>query len=195
LFLAAWAAIVWNRPAPIRIAFANSLTGPSGPAGLESLAATVLAVDEVNAKGIRGRPIELIPSTTRAPLRRRARTSGRSPTARELRCSDIIWARRRWLRGRATNPLASRLWPERPSSTISREATSFTFVPRRLQGRSIAEYLRAVPKVHLVNSRDRFGSSFRQGFAQAYEPRLLSISSLDIDPSGRISPVTELLDV
>ena len=66
-----------------------------------------------------------------------------------------------------------------------------------LQGRSIAEYLRAVmkePKVHLVHSRDRFGSSFLQGFAQGYEPGLLSISGLDIDPAGRIGPVTELLD-
>lgn len=47
---------------PIRIAFANSLTGPSSPAGLESLVATQLAIDEVNAKGgIKGRPIELVP--------------------------------------------------------------------------------------------------------------------------------------
>src|SRR5258708_34562160 len=62
LLAVAWAAIVWSRPAPIRIAFANSLTGPSGPAGLESLVATRLAIDEVNAKGgIRGRPIELVP--------------------------------------------------------------------------------------------------------------------------------------
>src|SRR5258708_9578018 len=50
------------------------------------------------------------------------------------------------------------------------------------------------PKVHLVHSRDRFGSSFLQGFAQAYEPGLLSITDLDIDPAGRIGPVTELLD-
>jgi hypothetical protein len=37
LLAAGWAAIVWSRPAPIRIAFANSLTGSSGPAGLENL--------------------------------------------------------------------------------------------------------------------------------------------------------------
>ena len=30
-----WVAIVWSRPAPIRIAFASSLTGSSGPAGQE----------------------------------------------------------------------------------------------------------------------------------------------------------------
>ena len=61
LLAAGWASIVWSRPTPIRIAFANSLTGSSGPAGLESLVATRLAIDEVNAKGgIRGRPIELV---------------------------------------------------------------------------------------------------------------------------------------
>jgi ABC-type branched-subunit amino acid transport system substrate-binding protein len=48
LLAAGWASIVWSRPTPIRIAFANSLTGPSGPAGLESLVATRLAIDEVN---------------------------------------------------------------------------------------------------------------------------------------------------
>ena len=46
----AWAAILWTRPEPIRIAFANSLSGPSAPAGTESLVATQLAIDEVNAK-------------------------------------------------------------------------------------------------------------------------------------------------
>src|SRR4029077_13358870 len=38
------------------------------------------------------------------------------------------------------------------------------------------------------------GSSFVEGFAQAYEPGLLSISGLDVDQAGRIGPVTELLD-
>lgn len=62
LLAAAWIAIVWSRPSPIRIAFANSLTGPSAPAGLEDLVATKLAIDEVNAKGgIGGRLIELLP--------------------------------------------------------------------------------------------------------------------------------------
>ena len=57
----AWAAILWTRPEPIRIAFANSLSGPSAPAGTESLVATQLAIDEVNAKGgVNGRPIELV---------------------------------------------------------------------------------------------------------------------------------------
>ena len=61
LLVAAWIVIVWSHPSPIRIAFANSLTGPSAPAGTESLIATQLAIDEVNAKGgLNGRPIELV---------------------------------------------------------------------------------------------------------------------------------------
>src|SRR5258705_5015981 len=66
-----------------------------------------------------------------------------------------------------------------------------------LQGRSIAEYLRAVlkePKVRLVHTLDPFGSSFLHGFAQAYQPELLSITGLDIYPAGRTGPVTGLLD-
>src|SRR5258707_14774491 len=86
LLAVAWATIVWSRPAPIRIAFANSLTGASGPAGLESLIATRLAIDEVNAKGgIRGRPIELVPfddassaGAARANLRAIAHTPSRA---------------------------------------------------------------------------------------------------------------------
>ena len=62
LLATAWAAIVWTRPEPIRIAFASSLSGPSASAGEESLVATQLAIDEVNAKGgVNGRPIELVP--------------------------------------------------------------------------------------------------------------------------------------
>ena len=94
----AWAAILWTRPEPIRIAFANSLSGPSAPAGTESLVATQLAIDEVNAKGgVNGRPIELVPvrrrkqssrgarecaGDRRQPVRRRARTFSQLHLAR-----------------------------------------------------------------------------------------------------------------
>ena len=69
----AWAAILWTRPEPIRIAFANSLSGPSAPAETESLVATQLAIDEVNAKGgVNGRPI----SSNPCPADRRSDASG-----------------------------------------------------------------------------------------------------------------------
>ena len=201
LLALAWAAIVWSRPAPIRIAFANSLTGPSSPAGLESLVATRLAIDEVNAKGgIRGRPIELVPfddASSAETARENLQAIADSP------CVAVL--------GHYLSTASLAAGPGYKSARIpALTGTSFVNDLTRgnefyfraqttssLQGRSIAEYLRAVlkePKVHLVHSRDRFGSSFLQGFAQAYEPGLLSISGLDIDPAGRIGPVTELLD-
>ena len=201
LLALAWAAIVWSRPAPIRIAFANSLTGPSGPAGLESLVATRLAIDEVNANGgIRGRPIELVPfddASSAETARANVQAIADSP------CVAVL--------GHYLSTTSLAAGPGYKSARIpALTGTSFVNDLTRgnefyfraqttssLQGRSIAEYLRAVmkePKVHLVHSRDRFGSSFLQGFAQGYEPGLLSISGLDIDPAGRIGPVTELLD-
>jgi len=66
----AWAAILWTRPEPIRIAFANSLSGPSAPAGTESLVATQLAIDEVERQGWRQRTAD----RTR-PVRRREQSS------------------------------------------------------------------------------------------------------------------------
>ena len=200
LISGAWAAIVWSRPAPIRIAFANSLSGPSGPAGLESLVATRLAIDEVNAKGgIKGRPIELVPfddGSSAQTARENVQVIADSP------CVAVL--------GHYLSTASLAAGPGYKSARIpTLTGTSFVddltrgneFYYRAqttssLQGRSIAEYLRTVlkePKVHLVHSRDRFGSSFLEGFAQAYEPGLLSISGLDIDPAGRIGPVTELL--
>src|SRR5260370_3598575 len=84
----AWAAILWTRPEPIRIAFANSLSGPSAPPGTESLVATQLAIDEVNAKGgVNGRPIELVlfdDSSTPAVAPANAQAVADSPSAARL---------------------------------------------------------------------------------------------------------------
>src|SRR6476620_1664810 len=92
----AWAAILWTRPEPIRIAFANSLSGPSAPAGTESLVAMQLAIDEVNAEGgVNGRSIELVlfdDASDPAVARANAQAIADSPCAL---CSDIISAPRR----------------------------------------------------------------------------------------------------
>jgi ABC-type branched-subunit amino acid transport system substrate-binding protein len=202
LLAAAGIAIVWSRPSPIRIAFANSLTGTSAPAGLEDLVATKLAIDEVNAKGgIGGRLVELLPfddASSAETARANVQAIADSP------CVAVL--------GHYLSTTSLAAGPGYKSARIpALTGTSFVDDLTRgnefyfraqttssLQGRSIAEYLRTVlkePKVHLVHSRDRFGSSFVEGFAQAYEPGLLSISGLDIDPAGRIGPVTELLDV
>src|SRR5258707_2447903 len=201
LLAVAWAAIVWSRSAPIRIAFANSLTGSSGPAGLESLVATRLAIDEANAKGgIRGRPVELVPfddASSAETARANVEAIANSP------CIAVL--------GHYLSTTSLAAGPGYKSARIpTLTGTSFVEDPTRgnefyfrvqttssLQGRSIAEYLRAVlkePKVRLVHTRDRFGSSFLQGFAKAYEPELLSTTDLDIDSVGRIGPVTQLHD-
>src|SRR3712207_4950817 len=61
ILAAVYAALSWIQPTPIRIAVANSLTGPSSSAGTESLAAVQIYIDEVNAiGGVGGRRIELM---------------------------------------------------------------------------------------------------------------------------------------
>jgi branched-chain amino acid transport system substrate-binding protein len=110
ILAAAWATIVRSRPAPIRIAFANSLTGPSSPAGLESLIATKLAIDEMNVKGgVKGKPIELVPfddASSAETARANVQAIADSPC---IAVPDIISAPHRWRRDRATKPPASRL--------------------------------------------------------------------------------------
>ena len=201
LLAAVWAVMVWSRPAPIRIAFANSLTGPSGPAGLESLAATRLAIDEVNAKGgIRGRPIELVPfdDTSSAEMARvnvQAIADGPSVAVLGHYLSTASLAAGPGYKSARIPALTGTSFVD--DLTLGNEFYFRAQTTSSRQGRSIAEYLRAVlkePKVHLIHSRDRFGSSFLQGFAHAYEPGLLSISGLDIEPAGHIGSMTELMD-
>ena len=201
LLAAGWLSFAWSRPAPIQIAFANSLTGLSSPAGRESLVATRIAIDEANVRGgIKGRPIELVifdDASSAETARANVQAIADSP------CVAVIG---HYL---STNSLAA--GPGYKSARIpALTGTSFVDDLTRgnefyfraqttssLQGRSIAEYLRVVlkePQVHLIHSRDRFGSAFLHGFAQAYEPGLLRISSLDVDPGGRIAPASEMLD-
>ena len=201
LLAAVWAFIVWSRPVPIRIAFANSLTGSSGLAGQESLVATRLVIDELNAKGgIRGRPVELVPfddASSAETARANVQAIADSP------CVAVLG---HYL---STTSLAAGLGyksvriPALTGTSFVDDLTrgnEFYFraqTTSSLQGRSIAEYLRAVlkePKVHLVHTRDPFGSSFLQGFAKAYEPELLSITGLDIDPDHRIGSGSDLRD-
>ena len=170
-------------------------------AGLESLVATRLVINEVNAKGgVNGRPIELVlfdDASSAETARANVQAIAGSP------CVAVL--------GHYLSTASLAAGPGYKSARIpALTGTSFVddltpgneFYFRAqttssLQGRSIAEYLRAVlkePKVQLVHSRDAFGSSFLQGFARAYEPGLLSVSGLDIGPTGRIGPVTKLPD-
>jgi branched-chain amino acid transport system substrate-binding protein len=196
----AWAAILWTRPEPIRIAFANSLSGPSAPAGTESLVATQLAIDEVNAKGgVNGRPIELVlfdDASNPAVARANAQTIADSP------CVAVLG---HFLSSTSLAAAPAYKDARIPALTGSAAADDLTsgneyyfraLTPISTQARSIAEYLRAVmkePKVRLVHTRDAYGESFVSGFAAAYPLVQWRVFGLDV-ASGQIGSMDEALD-
>jgi hypothetical protein len=187
----AWAAILWTRPEPIRIAFANSLSGPSAPAGTESLVATQLAIDEVNAKGgVNGRPIELVlfdDASNPAVARANAQTIADSP------CVAVLG---HFLSSTSLAAAPAYKDARIPALTGSAAADDLTsgneyyfraLTPISTQARSIAEHLRAVmkePKVRLVHTRDAYGESFVSGFAAAY-PWCSGVCSDWTSPQGK----------
>src|SRR6516225_8220076 len=196
----AWAAILWTRPEPIRIAFANSLSGPSAPAGTESLVATQLAIDEVNAKGgVNGRPIELglfDDASNPAVARENAQAIADSP------CVALLG---HFLSSTSLAAAPAYKDARIPALTGSAAADDLTsgneyyfraLSPISTQARSIAEHLRAVmkePRVRLVHTRDSYGESFARGFAAAYPTEQLRVFGLDVAP-GLIGSMDEALD-
>jgi ABC-type branched-subunit amino acid transport system substrate-binding protein len=200
LLAAAWAAILWTRPEPVRIAFASSLSGPSAPFGTESLVAAQLAIDEVNAKGgVNGRPIELVPfddasspETARANVQAIADSPCVAVLGHDLSSTSLAAgpaykdARIPALTGGAAAD----------DLTSGNEYYFRALSPVSAQGRSIAEHLRALmkePKVHLVHTRDSYGKNFLRGFAAAYPTEQLRAFGLDVAP-GRIGSMDEALD-
>src|SRR6516165_9568050 len=200
LLAAAWAAILWTRPEPVRIAFASSLSGPSAPFGTESLVAAQLAIDEVNARGgINGRPIELVPfddasspETARANVQAIADSPCVAVLGHDLSSTSLAAgpaykdARIPALTGGAAAD----------DLTSGNEYYFRALSPVSAQGRSIAEHLRALmkePKVHLVHTRDSYGKNFLRGFAAAYPTEQLRVFGLDVSP-GRIGSMDEALD-
>jgi len=200
LLAAAWAAILWTRPEPVRIAFASSLSGPSAPFGTESLVAAQLAIDEVNARGgINGRPIELVPfddasspETARANVQAIADSPCVAVLGHDLSSTSLAAgpaykdARIPALTGGAAAD----------DLTSGNEYYFRALSPVSAQGRSIAEHLRALmkePKVHLVHTRDSYGKNFLRGFAAAYPTEQLRAFGLDVTP-GRIGSMDEALD-
>ena len=196
----AWAAILWTRPEPIRIAFANSLSGPSAPAGTESLVATQLAIDEVNAKGgVNGRPIELVlfdDASNPAVARANAQAIADSP------CVAVLG---HYLSSASLAAAPAYKDARIPALTGGAAADDLTsgnehyfraLSPISAQARSVAEHLRAVmkePRVRLVHTRDSYGKSFARGFAAAYPREQLRVFGLDVAP-GRIGSMDEALD-
>src|SRR6266850_1745190 len=196
----AWAAILWTRPEPIRIAFANSLSGPSASAGMESLVAMQLAIDEVNAKGgVNGRPIELVlfdDASNPAVARANAQAIADSP------CVAVLG---HFLSSTSLAAAPAYKDARIPALTGSAAADDLTsgneyyfraLTPISTQARSIAEHLGAVmkePKVRLFHTRDAYGESFVSGFAAAYPLVQWRVFGLDV-ASGQIGSMDEALD-
>ncbi|MGX1170043.1 branched-chain amino acid transport system substrate-binding protein [Bradyrhizobium sp. USDA 372] len=196
----AWAAILWTRPEPIRIAFANSLSGPSAPAGTESLVATQLAIDEVNGKGgVNGRPIELVlfdDASDPAVARANAQAIANSP------CVAVLGHYLSSASLAAAPVYKDARIPALTGGAAADELTSGheyyfrALSPVSAQARSIAEHLRAVmkePKVRLVHTLDSYGKSFARGFAATYPSEQLRAFGLDVAPR-RIGSMDEALD-
>jgi len=187
LLVAAWIVIVWSHPSPIRIAFANSLTGPSAPAGTESLIATQLAIDEVNAKGgLNGRPIELVlfdDASDPAVARANAQAIADSPSVAVLGhyLSSASLAAGPIYKDARIPALTGHASVD--DLTSANDYYFRALAPVSAQARSIAEHLRAVmgePKVRLVHTRDSYGKSFERGFAAAYPAEHLREFGLDV---------------
>src|SRR6516162_10250008 len=200
LLAAAWAAILWTRPEPVRIAFASSLSGPSAPFGTESLVAAQLAIDEVNARGgINGRPIELVPfDDASSPETARANVQA-------IADSPCVAVLGHYLSSASLAAAPAYKDARIPALTGGAAADDLTsgnehyfraLSPISTQARSIAEHLRAVmkePRVRLVHTRDSYGKSFARGFAAAYPTEQLRVFGLDVAP-GRIGSMDEALD-
>ena len=171
-----YTAYVWKQPAPIRIAFANSLTGPTSSPGAEILAAIKLYIDEVNRTGgVSGHPIELVlfddassPEVAHANVQKIADSPCVAVLGHFL--STVSLAAGQGYK-------AARI----PALTGASSADTITIdnpyyfraqTPVSTQGRSSAEYLRHVfktPVVLLLHSRDNYGLSFLKGFSEGYE--------------------------
>ncbi|MCJ1961417.1 ABC transporter substrate-binding protein [Novosphingobium mangrovi (ex Hu et al. 2023)] len=188
------AAFLFGRPAPVCIALANSLTGPSSSAGQESLSAARIALAQANAAGgVAGRRIELklFDDTSTA--------KGARGVVREIAASDCVGVLGHYLStaSLAAGPgyRAARI-PALTGTSFVDELTrdnAWYFRAQTTasgQGRSIAEYLavfQARAPVELVTSSDSFGQSFQQGFTGAYEAANYRLWTFDTIPGLRAS--------
>lgn len=197
LFIAAISAAILlhltlRSSAPICIAVANSLTGPSAPAGRESIAAIELVVDEANRSGgIDGRPIELVRFDDQSSAEG-ARAN--VPAIVDTPCVAVL-GHYLSTASLAAGPLyqAARMPALTGTSFVDELTTGNPYYFRAqttasIQGRSVAEYLDVVqgfPSVELIYSDDSFGRSFQNGFSAAYEDIRLRSWTFDPRPGAR----------
>lgn len=195
-------ALSWKRPSSIRIAFANSLTGLSISAGTESLLAAQIYVDEVNAKGgLDGHRIELVvfdDASSADVARDNVQAIADSPCLAVLGhyLSTTSLAAGTGYKFVGIPALTGTAFVD--DLTYANEYYFRAQTTSSVQGRSIAEYLRAVmkaPVVHLVYSRDRFGRSFVRGFAQGYQQQQVDAFAFDVDPDARSESIREMVEM
>ncbi len=185
------------RPAPIHIAFTNSMSGALEPVGTEVLKAANLYVDEVNrAGGVDGHPIVLdvvddqgSPETARANVRRIAdgpavAVLGHFLSAASLAAGPGYQAAH--IPALTTQALADNI-------TIGNPYYFRAQTPNSQQGRWLAHYIREVllersgqfpghTGIDLVTSNDNFGKSFADGFVPAMAEQIPKTWTFDADP-------------
>lgn len=193
------AMLVFRQPAPICIAVANSLTGPSSSAGRESLSAARIAIAEANgAGGVSGRQIEL------KIFDDRSSAQGARDIVPQIAASGCVAVLGHYLStaSLAAGPgyRAAKI-PALTGSSFVDELTKGNEWYFRAQttasgqGRSIAEYLevfQASAPVELVYSDDSFGLSFRQGFIGAYKAENYRLWTFDPAPEVRATSTDAL---
>src|SRR3954468_11138194 len=202
ILAAVYAALSWKRSTPICIAFANSLTGASNSAGTESLMAAQIYIDQVNATGgVDGRRIELVvfDDASSADVAR--------DTVQPIADSPCLAVLGHYLSTASLAAGTGYKFVGIPALTGTSFADDVTIAneyyfraqtTNSVQGRSIAEYLRAVmkaPVVHLVYSRDHYGRSFVRGFAQGYQQQQVDAFAFDPDPATRGSSIREMVEM
>jgi len=174
----AWLA---QRPAPIVIAFASSLSGPSAATGREALAATRIYLDEVNAAGgIDGHKLQLALFDDQ----------GLPPIARD-RATRAVASPALAVLGHAlsaTSNAAGPLYREGRIAAVTGSASSdattrdnpwffCALSPNSQQAEFLAEYVRAVvlahnsnfmrtPDIDFVATEDSYGRNFLDGYAR-----------------------------
>ena len=187
-----YAASLWKRPTPIRIAFANSMTGPTSSVGTESLAAVKLVIDEVNRTGgVNGHPIELVlfdDASSGEVARANVQKIADSPCVAVLGhfVSTVSLAAGQGYKAAGIPALTSA--SQADAVTVDNPYYFRAQTPVSMQGRSSAEYLSYVfktPVVLLIHSRDSYGLSFLKGFAEGYDKDKLITRGFDVGPNLR----------
>lgn len=192
LLLILLAVLVFQRPRPVCIAVATSLTGLSAPAGQESLAAMQLAVADANrAGGVDGRTIRLVlfDDQSRADIGRR--------NVAEIADSGCVAVLGHYLStvSLAAGPLYRRAHIPALTGTAFADALTrgnpWYFraqITASMQGRALGEYLlllNAAPEVELIRSDDVFGRDFARGFAEAYPAGRVALRTFSPNPRTR----------